>query len=358
MNRLCAAVFALLSVAQLSYADSKSLETAKSELRAIKDAGRTPGFVDFVNLLNREDLQFTDRDLFGIPKAPIGLLSFLQSLQEPEIAREALLERVMAKRDRIKSYVIEVSSQPVGMSNSGRSPRRYKFAADGKKRYQCEWKVPGEGQEVLWQTTSFDGQVVRQYRHQDPEQAYIYPGLVRETPSKEDFREELMGAPDNPIPFSMLIDSQAEIGYVHLDLDLVALLKGDLPVLFSERQEVDGHSCLVIGHINTVVYLDPERDDSVVRREHWILERDGDDIKSYRRGGFATFSNFQESSGVRLPTTITIEHPSSGGRHTVVTVNKLAINGGVEESLYKEVTRGVETFKVQDDGSAIPVDDK
>jgi hypothetical protein len=139
---------ALLSLAQLSFADSKSLETAKQELRAIKDAGRIPGFADYVNLLNREDLQFTDRDLFGTPKAPIGLLPFLQSLQEPEISRETLAERIEAKRARIKSYVIEVSlSRSPGLQDGG----------DGKSAMSAVgWCRARAG--VSPETTSFDGQ--------------------------------------------------------------------------------------------------------------------------------------------------------------------------------------------------------
>jgi hypothetical protein len=344
MNRLCAAVFVLLSLGQLSFADSKSLETAKQELRAIKDAGRAPGFVDYVELLNRKDLQLNDVEFY------FHLPPFLRSLQEPEISREALAERIAAKRERIKSYVVEVSL------NSWQ-PKRYKLAGDGKKRYQCVWRVPGEGQEFHSRTTSFDGQVVRHHQSGGSNQAHIYPASFLDSPDWS-FRSSLMGAPANPIPASMLIDSQAEIGYFDGDLDLVGLLKAKESVLFSGRQEVDGHSCLVAMLHATVVYLDPELEDSVIRRERWNWVRDGNNIKSVNREAFTTFSNFQESGGIRLPTTTTYE--STVPRNNfVATVNKLSINGVVEDSLFKDaIPKGVETYQTLDDGTVIQVENE
>lgn len=346
MQRLCAAVFVLLSLGQLSFADSKSLETAKQELRAIKDAGRLPGFDDYVKLLNREDLQLTNVEAF------FKLPPLLESLQEPGISRAALAERIAAKREKIKSYEIEVSLR-------WRQPGRYKIAGDGKKRYACHWMVPGEGQEFHIRTTSFDGQVIRHYRSGGANQAHIYPASFLDS-RDEQFRGALLSAPANPIPSSMLIDSEAELGYFDQDVDLVALLKAQGTVLLSQRQEVDGRSCLVITRVNTVVYLDPELDDSVIRRERWELEEDGDgrNIKSYRRRYVTTFANFQESGGIRLPTTTTLEN-SEPGQDFVATVNKLTINGKVEERLFTDaIPKGVDTYKTLDDGTVIQIENK
>lgn len=342
MNRLCAAVFVLLSLGQLSFADSKSLETAKQELRAIKDAGRVPGFTDYVSLLNREDLKLTDVEAF------FKLPPLLESLQEPGTSRAALAERIAAKREKINSYEFEVSLK-------SRQPSRYKMAGDGKKRYACHWMVPGEGQEFHLRTTSFDGQVIRHYRSGGANQAHIYPAVFLDS-RDEDFRFALLSAPANPIPSSMLIDSEAELGYFDQDVDLVALLKAQGTVLLSQRQEVDGHSCLVITRVNTVVYLDPELEDSVIRRERWEVERDERNIKSYHRRYVSTFTNFQESGGIRLPTTTTFEN-SEPGQNYVVTVNKLTINGDVEESLFTDaIPKGVETYQILDDGTVIQVE--
>ena len=351
MLRLCAAVFVLVLAGQPSLADSESLEAARQQLLEIKEAGRIPGFADYVKVVNREDLQLTDVGF-------VRLGQFVDSLQEPEISREALAERIAAKRKNIRSYVIEAVSKPVGKFYSGRGTHRYKFAGDGNKRYQCHWVVPGDGQEFLRQTTSFDGQVVRQYKKGFSNDAFIYPELFRGGAHDFDLREDLTDMRANPIPSSMLIDCEAELGYFHPDLDLVAVLKTEGTIVYSERQEVEGHSYLVVQHFNTVVYLDPQLDHSVIRREDWHLEHGGGKIQSFRRHGFTTYADFQESGGVHLPTTITFSHPASGGRNTVVTVNKLTINGDVEESLYKDVTSGLKTFKIQDDGSVIPVDDE
>src|SRR6476620_7837786 len=38
--------------------------------------------------------------------------------------------------------------------------------------------------------------------------------------------------------------------------------------------------------------VDPELDDSVIRRERWDWERDGNNIKSVHREAFTTFANF------------------------------------------------------------------
>jgi outer membrane lipoprotein-sorting protein len=348
MNRSCAAVVVLLCLGQMSFADSESLEAAKQELRDIRAAGRVPSFVDYVDLLNRDDIQLTDLEF-------IKLRDFLGSLQEPEISREELAERIAAKRERIETYVTHVSVNPVGTSTSFQ-PHRYELAGSGKKRYQCEWLVLGEGQEYLRRATSFDGKVVRQY-DAIGNQATISPSLVRGSPVEEDYREELIQIPANPIASSMLLDSEAELGYFHPDLDLVALLKTNGTILFSEPEDVDGRSCLVVDLVTTVVYLDPELDYSVIRREGWKWERDADNRRLLQRDGFTTYADFHESGGIPFPTTITIEN-SEQGRHTVISVTKLTINGDVEESLFTDVIPdGVDTFEYLEDGTIVQVED-
>jgi hypothetical protein len=75
-------------------------------------------------------------------------------------------------------------------------------------------------------------------------------------------------------------------------------------------------------------------------------------------GWFTTFANFQESGGIRLPTTTTYEHPEPG-RNFVATVNKLTINGDVEESLFTHaIPKGVETYQILDDGTVIQVENE
>lgn len=349
MNRSCAAVVVLLCLGQTGFADSESLEAAKQELRDIRAAGRVPSFAEYVDLVNRDDIQLADLEFFK-------LRVFLESLQEPEISREKLAERIAAKRKKIETYVAHVSVNPVGTSTSFQ-PRRYELAGSGKKRYQCEWLVPGEGQEYLRRAISFDGQVVRDY-DAIGNQAFISPSLVRGSPINEDYRSQLIQPIADPIASSMLLDTEAELGYFHPDLDLVALLKSNGTVLFSERQEVDGRSCLVVDLQTTVVYLDPELDYSVVRREGWKCDHDADNRWLLQRDGFTTYADFHDSGGIPFPTTITIEH-STYGRHTVISVTRLAINGDVEESLFTDVIPdGVDTYQYLDDGTTVQVEDK
>ena len=85
MKQLCAAVVIVGWLGQVGLADSESLEQAKQELQEIKDGGTDPSFVQFVELVNRDDIQLVESEF-------IKVFIFLRSLQDPEISCEDLAE--------------------------------------------------------------------------------------------------------------------------------------------------------------------------------------------------------------------------------------------------------------------------
>jgi len=154
----------------------------------------------------------------------------------------------------------------------------------------------------------------------------------------------------------MLLDTEADLGAeYYVDVDLATALETEGTILFAERQEVDGHSCLVVDRLSTVAYLDPELDFSVVRREAWYYYDESGG--QYRRGErFTVHSDFRECDGGFLFAMTETVHNLKDDRETVITVDKLVINGGVEESVFQGRPDETRAFEIPDEGEPVERD--
>lgn len=338
MNRCCIGVVVFGFLCQPSFADPESLENAKQALRQIEEAGRSVSFSEFVDLVNRDDILLTEREYLEL-RRNVG------TVHAPEVSHDELAQLIQAKREMIVDYVFQVSTEEAG---TGDFPScRVQLACSGGRSFSREWRFDTEGQETRHLMTSFDGEFIRQY-----------DGLTNRgfTAALNDrYRQQLVLPWCNPIGYSMLMDTESALGTEFSGCDLVALLENDFATLFAGRQEVDGHSCLVVDDHSTTAYLAPELDFCVVRREAWY-SHDKSDVQLTRFERFAHFADFREiEDGLTFPMSVTL-HDSSSGQQTVITVDKMVINGGVEDSVFQNRPDETTTFEVVDEGEPVERD--
>jgi hypothetical protein len=336
MRTTFAGLVLLLCLSHVASADPESLNVAEQVLRQADPEGRGPDLADFVTLVNREDIRL-DRMEFD------ELHRLLASLQMPEVSREQLAIRIAAKRRKISSYVAHLSSEEVGTIDPqiGRLYQRYELTRDGKKFLSRTWNVGADGQSTLMYSISFDGEVVREYKDVSNQ------GVIRQLRPED--RYTLVKPGENPIATSLLLDSKALLGEFHPDADLAGLLESDSTIVFGDQQKLDATSCVVASNLSTVVYLDPENDFRVLRRESWQV-RFGTGARLEKSDWVTTYTDFRETDvGFKLPRRVARQN-TSDGRRNVVTVDNLVINGEVDASLFDTdvIPAGVETFDLRD----------
>ena len=338
MNRSCAGVVVVACLCQPAFADPESLENAKQALRQIERTGRSVSFSEFVDLVNRDDILLTEREYLEL-RRNVG------TAHAPEISRDELAQLILAKREMIVDYVFQVSTEEAG---TGAFPScRVQLAGSGDRYFSRQCRFDTEGQETMHRMTSFDGEFIRQY------DGIANRGFMASLNDR--YRHDLVLPWCNPIGYSMLMDTEARLGTEFSGCDLVALIENDFATLFAGRQEVDGHSCLVVDDHATTAYLAPELDFCVVRREDWNYQ-DDDDVSLSRFERFASFADFREvADSLTFPMRATL-HDSSSGQQTVITVDKMVINGGVEDAVFQNRPDETRTFEILDDGEQVERD--
>jgi hypothetical protein len=336
MNRACAVVIVFAGLFRAASADPTSLETAQKALRSIKKQGDAPSFAQYVDLLQRDDIHLNEVEW-------ITLRKLLLEMQEPEISRSDLAMRIATKRQMISAYVAEVTVKDIETGVE----RQYEFVVSGNNCLRRTWNLPGNGQSILDWAISYDGQVVRDFKP-PRNQGHMYP-------LDDSFRTSLYEPHSNPLGSSMLMDAKSQLGEEWLlAVDLARLLAMDETILYSQRQQVDGHSCLVVDHHNTVAYLDPELDFGVVRRERWTYdhEKGGPLARDKRWMRCEEFQDFGD--GWLFPRKVIYEELSTG-KGDVVTVDKLMINRGVLDSTFQTdiFPDGIPIYETLADGTII-----
>jgi hypothetical protein len=155
---------------------------------------------------------------------------------------------------------------------------------------------------------------------------------------------------DGPLAMGMLINSKLTGEELFAAYDLVEFLRRS-PKLSVKSEEVDGVECLTLATMtpaktpNTIVYLDPARDFAVLGVETFIYTRgeEGGKTELYYRWMCEDLVNF--GNGIWLPTKIVQEYYRTGPRRAsesprarrVTTVERLAVNKGVEDKLFTDV---------------------
>jgi hypothetical protein len=336
MRRACALVIVFAGLCRVASADPISFVTAIDALGSINERGRAPSFAQFVELLKRNDIQLSGPEFHQLRK-------LLLEMQQPEISKNELAKRIATRRQTISNYVADVTDKDIETGVE----RRYEFIVRGHKCLSRRWNLPGNGQSTLERAISYDGQVVRDFKPPG-NQGRMYP-------LDESSRQSLYEPHSNPMGSSMLMDAKSQLGEEWLlDVDLARLLESDETILYSQRQEVDGQSCLVVDHLTTVAYLNPELGYSVIRREHWTYDdKNGGPLSRSKR--WMRCEDFQEfGDGWLFPRKVIYEEPSTG-KGDVVTVDKLVINGGVLEGVFQSdiFPDGIEIYETLPDGTII-----
>lgn len=297
---------------------SASAELIEELTRIKQRNGAAPTAEQFYQLVEDSKLKL-------LTPEGVAALQHLKSLQHPSIEPRKLAAIMKAKRDSIVTIYIKYH---VAHENhpSGLRTESITYAESGVMEYvRATNQVDAGSKRIVAPNLvmAFDDMVVRRYEESNPPRAEIRV-------FDQGLHLELIQLHTNPLVQAMMSE-WATIGDKPQPItDLYTYFMGDHAIIFEQPETVDSVRC-IMGSFGFLfaVYLDPERDYALLRRESFS-NASGKRLLRSR----VDFSDLQDcGGGLWLPRKFTkVLFDQTGKREysMEVTVDTLKVNQGVE----------------------------
>ena len=255
------------------------------------------------------------------------------------VSKQDLIELIQAKRAAIHDVHCKYAFQQERLGKDGEmfvalQEENTFFQSGAKLRIKSRRQL---GSDVTLSDTSYDGSFV-QYVDLSP--SLNTPNAsIRKLAGRSDYFRTY-----DVLANAMLLNSDVDLGIVGARAyDLLELLNAKM-VILQELEEVDGRMCLVINDSLFRVYLDVDRNFSVVRvdGERFVTEIvDGVNVATgYQLAHQRKLSAFKDhGAGIWLPHKMetTILEEGSAVIREVTEVVELAVNEGVDDDLFVDI---------------------
>ena len=319
-------IFVLLHC-EIVGADDLDFQRAVYSLKNLKNnEGEPPDIKDYFGFISEHGRHFSFNE-------QMDLYVEVLRMQRPVIALTEIISITRAKQDSIsdvisrytvsKAGLDRVSNREVSVVNS------YTFAYDrGKLHFD---QTLSDNNNIARQTFSYDGE--RRSRVDFPRGREMTPFAAIGNLDADGwfFQREF------PLLQAMVFNTN-KLNDSQKSLDLYVMLNTPGTHVYQKRTVIDGVSCILVANMARRVYLDPERDFSVIRYEGYRVEFGTDDnitgASLITRRVFEDLKDY--GNGLWLPSKIKNSFYENGQKiwAETITVEKLAINEGIDESLF------------------------